>query len=66
MQSDGPHAPRDSLDRRDDLLTEPVEEERVAHLHELRRDEAPLIVSTHEDRVLRTATSSAAAQTMGV
>lgn len=52
MNRDRSHAARDPLDRRDDLLAETSEEERVADLHELCRHEAPLVVAPHEDRVL--------------
>jgi len=55
VKRDRPDAARDALDRRDDLLAKPVEEDRVADLDELRRHEAPLIVAADQDRVLRSA-----------
>ena len=45
---DSPHATSDSLNGRDNFLTEPVEEHRVADLDELSRHEAPLIVTADE------------------
>lgn len=55
MNRDGPHPTRDPIDGNDDLLAESVEEERVDDLNELRRHEAPLIITTDQDRMLRRA-----------
>ncbi len=59
VERNGPDAASDPLDRRDDLLAETVEEERVADPDELCRHEAPLVVAAHKQRMLRRALHAA-------